>query len=131
MSRYVLNTSYIRERYGVVPAPPSPELGNRYARALKIIVGADGVVSDAEMQAFRDFAALLQVPEADVESFVAFDQTKARLEDFLEGLSDGPQTRQMLYDAIKIASADGYDPKEHEALLRAAKIHKVDPPTRS
>lgn len=119
------NLFYARERYGTVPKFPATD--GRFAKALMIIIGADGKISDAEMAAFLGAAELMGMPAGFREELRSFDFKNEKLEVHLKGLGDGPTSRRMLYDAIKIAHADGYAAEEHRMAQRAAELLGVEP----
>ncbi len=117
------------ERYGSVVGEPHPDRAFRIAKAIKIIIAADGDASDAEMAAFADLGTLFGVSQAQLAAFEAFDPRGAKLEDCLEGLGHDALSRRMIYDAVKISSVDGYHAKEREAVHQAARILGVSPGT--
>jgi tellurite resistance protein len=116
---------YARQRYGGAADELAPESVARQARALMIIIGADGRISDPEKQAFLELARLLGATDAMIAELRGFDYLHERLEDYLEP-ADPPVARRLLYDAITIAHADGYADAERDAARRAAEILRVD-----
>ena len=121
-----INVVTNRERYGSVVGQPAPERALRIGKAIKLIIGADGEVSEAELAAFADLAAMFGVGEEMFAQFVAFDPRSTTLQDCLEGLGDDALSRRMIYDAIKISSVDGYAAREREAVHKAAHIMGID-----
>jgi len=126
MPNQVPNTAFAEYRYGAVPENPSAERTMRYGKALMIILGADGQISDAEMSEFMKLGKLMGATEEALAEVRNFDFRKARLEEYLEGLKDDAHARRMLFDAIMIASADGYAAEERQSAAKAAKMLGVD-----
>ena len=121
-----LNVVSNRERYGSVVGQPAPERALRIGKAVKLIIAADGEVSEAELSAFADMATLFGANEELFSQLVAFDPRSTTLKDCLQGLANDALARRMIYDAIKISSVDGYAAKEREAVSRAAQIMGID-----
>ena len=124
------NQFYACERYGVVPGPVANAPDGRYGKALLIVVGADGEISDAEMSAFVESARLMGMPDTMLQELKGYPLLEgvrgAKLEDHLRGLDDPASARRLLYDCIMVASADGYSAPEQLAVRRVAKLLKVD-----
>jgi len=120
-----LNVVSNRERYGSVVGQPAPERALRLAKAIKLIIAADGEVSEAELSAFADLATMFGATEL-FPQLVAFDPRSTTLKDCLQGLDNDALSRRMIYDAIKISSVDGYAAQEREAVRRAAQIMGID-----
>lgn len=120
-----LNVVSNRERYGSVVGQPAPERALRLGKAVKLIIAADGNVSEAELAAFADLATMFGATEM-FSQLVAFDPRSTTLEDCLRGLDNDALARRMIYDAIKISSVDGYAAQEREAVRSAARIMGID-----
>ena len=120
-----LNVVSNRERYGSVVGQPAPERALRIGKAIKLIIAADGEVSEAELSAFADLATMFGATEL-FPQLVAFDPRSTTLKDCLQGLDNDALSRRMIYDAIKISSVDGYAAQEREAVSRAAQIMGID-----
>ena len=120
-----LNVVSNRERYGSVVGQPAPERALRLGKAIKLIIAADGEVSEGELAAFADLATLFGATEV-FPQLVAFDPRSTTLQDCLQGLGNDALARRMIYDAIKISSVDGYAAKEREAVSRAAQVMGID-----
>ena len=120
-----LNVVSNRERYGSVVGQPAPERALRLGKAIKLIIAADGEVSEAELSAFADLATMFGAIEL-FPQLVAFDPRSTTLQDCLQGLDNDALSRRMIYDAIKISSVDGYAAREREAVTRAAQIMGID-----
>lgn len=121
-----LNVVSNRQRYGSVVGQPAPERALRIGKAIKLIIAADGEVSEAELSAFADLATMFGATEELFSQFVAFDPRSTTLKDCLEGLANDALARRIIYDAIKISSVDGYAAQEREAVSRAAQIMGID-----
>ena len=120
-----LNVVSNRERYGSVVGQPAPERALRLGKAIKLIIAADGEVSERELAAFADLATMFGATEM-FSQLVAFDPRSTTLKDCLQGLDNDALARRMIYDAIKISSVDGYAAPEREAVTRAAQIMGID-----
>jgi tellurite resistance protein len=120
-----LNVVSNRERYGSVVGQPAPERALRLGKAIKVIIAADGKVSEGELSAFADIATMFGATEL-FSQLVAFDPRSTTLKDCLQGLDNDALARRMIYDAIKISSVDGYAAQEREAVSRAAQIMGID-----
>jgi hypothetical protein len=121
-----LNVVSNRERYGSVVGQPAPERALRLGKAIKLIIAADGEVSDGELAAFADLATLFGASEELFSQLIAFDPRSTTLQECLQGLGDDALARRMIYDAIKISSVDGYSAQEREAVRSAAQVMKID-----
>lgn len=98
-----------------------------YAKALMAISGADGVVSEAELNWLKyDFLAIVDAEKQFEDEVLNFDYHHADLQALLNGITfDLPiqHTSALLYDAIRMSRADNvYAPLEREAVERAAKM---------
>src|ERR1041384_4907978 len=120
-----LNVVSNRERYGSVVGQPAPERALRLGKAIKLIIAADGELSQGELAAFADLATMFGAGEL-FSQLVAFDPRSTTLKDCLKGLDDDALARRMIYDAIKISSVDGYAAKEREAVSSAAQIRSEE-----
>jgi len=120
-----LNMVSNRERYGSVVGQPAPERALRLGKAIKLIIAADGEVSERELAAFADLATMFGATEMFAQ-LVAFDPRSTTLKECLQGLDNDALARRMIYDAIKISSVDGYAAPEREAVSRAAQIMGID-----
>src|SRR5262249_35011695 len=83
------------------------------AQALLVIIGADGTISSREWAAFEGRARSFGCPEEALEQLKAFDFKSAKLEDYVPSINKWGLQRNVLYDAIVFARADGeYHQKE-------------------
>lgn len=120
-----LNVVSNRERYGSVVGQPAPERALRLGKAVKLIIAADGELSEGELSAFADLATMFGATEL-FSQLVAFDPRSTTLKDCLQGLDNDALARRMIYDAIKISSVDGYAAQERQAVTRAAQFMGID-----
>ncbi|MEO7729700.1 MAG: hypothetical protein ABIY55_01920 [Kofleriaceae bacterium] len=120
-----LNVVSNRERYGSVVGQPAQERALRLGKAIKLIIAADGAMSEGELSAFADLATMFGATEV-FPQLVAFDPRSTTLKDCLQGLDNDALSRRMIYDAIKISSVDGYAAQEREAVSNAAQIMGID-----
>ncbi|MBX2840388.1 MAG: hypothetical protein KTR26_01355 [Flammeovirgaceae bacterium] len=125
MNKVIKATSAAKAIYGFVEV--STESWLNYAYALLTIAGADDDVAEAEMNwILDDFAGMLNVPEDFIEKIKSFDYQGANLEDIIKNISFDVQInykRALLYDAIKMSSADNdYSEDEKIAVRRSAEF---------
>lgn len=98
----------------------------RYLISLKIILGADGL-HPLEMHALSRGMQLMGVPEALATTVEQYDVSKERLEDHLPRRSTKAKARLLIYDAVRLSSADrDYSDPERAAVARAAELLAVD-----
>jgi tellurite resistance protein len=118
-------TVHFEHTHGV---KPSPEMMMHVAQALLVIMGADGEVSAPEWKAFSDRARSFGYPEPAIEELKSFDFKSARLEDYVPAIKAMKYGRNVLFDAVKFARADGiYHTKERDAVMRLANLLDIDP----
>ena len=119
----------LRLLYGATLGNPDPELQLRFAKAIMIIAGADGEVSEREWAMLVGGFKAAQMPDTMLEELARFDWRKAKLEEYLTGDYKHLKApaRVMLYTAIWISRADGqYGPQERAMAKRAATIMGID-----
>ncbi len=109
----------------------SEESWRNWAFALLTIAGADGVVSPQEMQWLSDnLCKTMGVAPEVLDAISDFDYKNSNLEEILpEITTDIPinHARALLYDAIRMARADGeYAPAERNAVRAAAVLMDID-----
>jgi uncharacterized tellurite resistance protein B-like protein len=98
----------------------------RYLLSLKIILAADGL-HPLEEHALTRGMQLMGVPEGICVAVQQFEVQRARLEDYLPRTATRARARLLVYDAVRLASADGlYADAEREAVARAAQALGVD-----
>jgi tellurite resistance protein len=119
----------VQERYGRTPKDDEQVRG--YAKSVKIIVGADGAIPEAEQKALRKGLRRLGASEEVIREIEQFDHTGARLEDTLGAVTKGGlRARMLLRDAVEISRADGhYAAEEQAAAAKAAELLGVDQAT--
>lgn len=130
MSDSGLNKFFCLLHYGATfdSIPTTPDDMRRFALALLKIVGADGL-SEKEQWAYAEIGRHVGAPEALIQQLLATDPSKLDLAELLAGFTDGVNARAMLFDAITVASADGYSDEERKVAAEAAKTLGIDEPT--
>lgn len=95
----------------------------RAAYTLMIIIGADGEVAPEELEAFLDLQRRNGAPPELLDALQSFDWHNAKLEEHLPKQLTDSWKRILLYDAVRLACADGvYDKKEREAARNTAAL---------
>jgi hypothetical protein len=98
----------------------------RYLLSLKIILAADGL-HPLEEHALARGMTLMGVPDEIRDTVQRFEVAGAVLEEYLPRTATRPRARLLVYDAVRLASADGlYADAEREAVARAAAALGVD-----
>ena len=117
--------SYLqREIYGL-EFELSAEIITHYSRLVLMIAAGDGVVSEAEWAYAEGRAMAIGIPQAALEQLRGFDYKGANLAEEAAAYRDASGSRgayAFLYDAIKVASVDGYAAGEQAAVRRVANI---------
>ena len=95
------------------------------------IAGADGEVSEGELNWLVNHQRLAGDPEEVIEKYKTFEYKNAHLRPLLAKVSVDVSTwsksRSLLYHAIQMARADeDYSTEEQKALKKAAKLLKVE-----
>jgi len=93
---------------------------DRYARALLTIAAADGL-SETERAYFANLSRAMDMPEELVARYLAYDPRSASLDELLAPLRDRHPVPYLLYDAVKLASVDGYSESERTRMADAAR----------
>ena len=93
----------------------------RYGRAVLTIAAADGL-SQCEAEYFVNLARGMDVPDEFAAAYEKYDTRSATLEELLTPLRGRHPVPYLLYDAIKVASVDGYSDKERSKVEAAAKV---------
>lgn len=92
----------------------------RYLLSLKLILAADGL-HPLEEHALTRGMTLMGVPDEIRDLVLGFEVAGAQLEDYLPRAATRARARLLVYDAVRLASADGlYADAEREAVARAA-----------
>ncbi len=115
---------YYREHFGFVTPPPrlEPEAARRMAIALLSTANGDGEVSEAERTWALGYFAAKGYPGEVIDE--ARRLTAGDLDAIPALMELGvlrPSGRILLYDAIRVASADGYHPSEMRAVRTVAR----------
>ncbi|HLE97704.1 MAG TPA: hypothetical protein VI997_10075 [Candidatus Thermoplasmatota archaeon] len=110
------------EGFGTHAALPA-DLVLRYGKAVASVAAADGELSEAEVACFCTTMRAWGATDLELdECFGAPEPSGAPLEAALR-----PLARLILYDAIRVAAADGFGPVERDAARRAAERLGLDP----
>ena len=120
--------SIVKTIYGCEVIPVESWLN--YAYALLIVAGADGEVSNDEMQWLeKDFTRIVEAPDGFRKKIREFDWANADLEEVLDKVrADFPMNyiRALVYDSIKMAMADSdFDEAEKSTARKIASILNV------
>lgn len=122
----LVSSSGLRETMGVsgIPAPIFLSI----ARALKCVLAADGVVDGGELNAYLETCRRFGAPDEMLEELRRFDPSDTRVEACFQGMDpDSIPARTLLYEAIRIAKADGkYADAERATVKRAAEVLGID-----
>jgi hypothetical protein len=127
------DTHYLEETYGTRKAMPRERMLD-YGKAVLLVVGADGAVTDGEMRMLQGILAAMGAPSDVRQILRTWDWKSGRLEDLVPALSADPENpgeivAAFLYDAIRVSRADGYSEKERAAVARAARTLGIGPTT--
>ena len=119
----------VQSRYNRLPKSDQQALN--YAKAVKVIVGADGEIPEAERKAMQKGLERVGASREVAQEIENFDHAGARLEDLLGDFSQGGfRARALLRDAIEISRADGhYADEERAAAAKAAELLGVEEST--
>ncbi|MEU3822424.1 TerB family tellurite resistance protein [Streptomyces sp. NPDC030392] len=117
-----------QDLYGLSAATQEAFLN--YGKALLVIAGSDGEVSEAEYAWLVDHQRRMGAPEEVIELYSTFDYRKADLRDLLPDIRTDVETWQaaphLVYHAIQMCGADGvYAQAEKAQVLRAARLMGV------
>lgn len=122
-------SEFLKNNLGISEIPLEAYLN--YGYALLAIAGADGEVSEAELNWLLNHQRLAGAPEEVIEKYKTFEYKKADLENLLAKItvdvSTWSKSRSLLYHAIQMARADNdYSLEEQQAVKKAAKLLKVE-----
>ena len=130
MSRKTIKPSPYAEKKYNSTALVDVEAGLKYSSVLLAIVGADGEVSDAELQWYLDEGSLMGCDRDYLDAVRQIDWKNVDIEATLKEIKfDFPLNlrRTLLYQSIKMSRADGvYHEKEKAAVARTAEILGID-----
>lgn len=124
MSDRPTNEWFIRNHYGIDFNSPVDEM-KRYGMAMMAIVAADGL-SERERWVSTELGRHMGAPADMISNVLGADASKIDLAEVLRGFKDGTPARAMLYDAITIASADGFSDEERKFGKRVAKLLGIE-----
>ncbi len=121
-------SSFAQDKYGISAA--SVESMKNYGYVLLAIAGADGDVSEPELQWLIKHQSQFGAPEEVIELYKNFDYKSSDINELIanitcdvESWSAGPE---LVYHAILMSSADGvYAEKERSKVKAAAKLMGV------
>ena len=121
-------SSYAKDNYGISAA--SVESMTNYGYVLLAIAGADGEVSEQELEWLIKHQSQFGAPEEVIESYKSFDYKNANINELLANITVDVESwsaaPELVYHAILMSSADGvYAEKEREKVKEAAKIMGV------
>ena len=122
-------SEFMKNNLGISQAPLEAYLS--YGYALLAIAGADGEVSEAELNWLLNHQRMVGAPEELIEKYKTFEYKNADLESLLTKItvdvSTWSKSRSLLYHAIQMARADeDYSIEEQKAVKKAAKLLKVE-----
>jgi hypothetical protein len=114
------------ETYGAV-LKFTPDVVMLYGQILMMIVGGDGVVSKTEWDYLSGRAKAMGIPQDVIDAWHDFDYKNGDLAGSVRAFYGklGATAYAFLYDAVKVARADGYVEGERKALRRAAKAADI------
>jgi len=116
---------FYQQTYGLSYAEEIATL--KYGYAMLTIAGADGEVSQAEMNWLINHQRSINVPEEIIEAYKVFDYKNANLEELIPDINrcDVPFNvpRVLIFDAIQMCKADlEFATQEQMAVKKAAKL---------
>ena len=117
--------TFFQDTYGLSNAKEIATL--YYGYALLIIAGADGEVSQAEMNWLINHQRALNIPEYILEAYRTFDYKNGNLEELLPNINNANVPfnvgRSLVYHAIKMSKADfEFADQEQKAVKKAAQL---------
>ena len=121
-------SSYAKDNYGISAA--SAESMTNYGYVLLAIAGADGEVSEQELEWLIKHQSQFGAPEEVIESYKKFDYKNANINELLANITVDVESwsaaPELIYHAILMSSADNvYAEQEREKVKEAAKIMGV------
>lgn len=115
------------ETFGVSGEVPIA-IRQKVAKAILTVAGADGKITEREWTRFTALAMRSGMPPQALEALSGFDALTADLNDYFDD-ETRPMAKLILFEAIKVARADGYGADERETARRAAEMLGVAPET--
>ena len=126
VDRFVLEQSYgAPEAYGVPPGPIPEEIFIKIGKAILTIAAADGELSPIERAFAVGLAKSLGATQQAVDVQRTFDPRGHKLEEYFDA-STKPMAKVILYDAVRIARADGFKERERQLAMRGARMLGLD-----
>jgi tellurite resistance protein len=122
-ARSLATAWYYKEHFGFTKAPPlsDPEVVRNMALALVSVAGADGNLSEPEQAWILGYLAVKGYPhEVLVEASREGAQPLEKIRELMQLGILAQSGRILIYDAIRVASADGYSPDERKAVREVA-----------
>lgn len=116
-----VNRLFSEMHFGVHLEDLSEEQLRHFGVALLSILSADRL-SATELATFEEIAMHLGTPRKTVEEIGSLDTTAVDLEEVLGELGESFNHRALLYNAVLIASTDGYSKNERAKVANAAEI---------
>ena len=118
-------SSFAKDEYGISAAPMEAMIN--YGYVLLVIAGADEEVSEKEMDWLINHQTKFGAPEEVIALYKSFDYKNANIEELLPNIKVDVSTwsapRELIYNAIRMSSADGvYAQAERETVKKAAKM---------
>jgi uncharacterized tellurite resistance protein B-like protein len=108
-----------RDTYGV--SGMSGPLFMAVARGLKVVLGADGRIHPAELNAYLETCRRYGASDAMLRELQAFDPGDMTVEQCFAGIDpDSIPARALLYDVVRIAKADADYARDERAAVRHA-----------
>lgn len=111
-----------RKAQAAVPA----ELAHLHGTAVLLVAASDGKLSVAELDYWIAYTIGLGTPPEVAEQWRSFNPSERDLTDVFRELRAYRDAAMVLYDAIKVASVDGYHDKERTAVRKAAAQLRID-----
>lgn len=119
------DTHFLEHHYGIVrPIPEEQRVA--IGKAILAVAGGDGDLTHMEMNYFLGLQRGLGATQEMLEQWQKFDYRGVRMTDLVTKELE-PWSRIILYDALRVARADGVGQKERDAAVRMAKVLKIDP----
>jgi tellurite resistance protein len=116
----------LKQAHGVEQMPADVFMA--VAKAFKLVLAADGTISPPEHDAYVETCRNYGATEAMLGELEAFDPFSTTLEKLLGSIDKSKvPARGLLYDSVRVASADGdFAKAEDEAVHKAAKLLGID-----
>lgn len=116
-----VNRFFSEMHFGAYFPDFNAEQMRHFGRALLCIAAADRL-SATELVTYQEIGRHLGTPPEILEELAATDPASIDLEETLNSLGEDFSTHALLYDAILIASTDGYTEEERFKTAQAAEI---------